>query len=280
GVVGQTLTVTYEFANQKRFWPSLSVTVAELDGAEAVQKQPHGDLLHAAPKNTARVPVGFIPKRRRLHTLDPHPINTASPFGFIKRALERRREDHLLIFPAMSPVDPRLLQQMQSAESSGPMMRPRRGGVDEFYGLKEFRTGENPRYIYWKRSARTGTLVAKEMTHVSPPRLLLLVDTHAPAARATEEQAAVEKSIAIAASLVNHAIEQGLPVGLFAWSDEWVAISPNRGKRHRRDLLTILARLPMNTTHPVSALMNASFALQESTTTTVLLTPRDVQLGL
>src|SRR2546427_12161376 len=32
GVVGQSMTVAYEFTNSKRFWPSLSVTVAELDG--------------------------------------------------------------------------------------------------------------------------------------------------------------------------------------------------------------------------------------------------------
>ena len=57
-------------------------------------------------------------------------------------------------------------------------MRPRRGGQDEFYGVKEYRTGENPRHIYWRRSARTGVLVAKEMTQVSPPKLLLLVDTN------------------------------------------------------------------------------------------------------
>ena len=95
-----------------------------------------------------------MPKRRGLHRLDRHQISTSFPFGFIKRALERRREDRLLIFPALASVDPKLLSLMQSAESSGPMMRPRRGGVDEFYGLKEFRTGENPRYIYWRRSAR------------------------------------------------------------------------------------------------------------------------------
>src|SRR4051812_12243566 len=177
GVVGQTLTVSYEFTNRKRFWPSLSVTIAELDGAEAFYKQPHGYLLHAAPRMTARVPVELIPKRRGLHRLDRHQISTSFPFGFIKRALERRREDRLLIFPALASVDQRLLSKMQSAESSGPMMRPRRGGVDEFYGLKEFRTGENPRYIYWKRSAKPGTMVAKEITHLSPPRLLLLADT-------------------------------------------------------------------------------------------------------
>src|SRR5437773_11569594 len=45
GVVGQPMSVSYEFTNAKRFWPSLSVTVAEIDGVEAFAKQPHGYLL-------------------------------------------------------------------------------------------------------------------------------------------------------------------------------------------------------------------------------------------
>ena len=45
----------------------------------------------------------------------------------------------------------------------------------------------------------------------------------------------------MAASLANHAIEAQLSVGLIAWShDGWVKVPPNRGKRHRRDVLTIL----------------------------------------
>src|SRR5213078_1555910 len=51
-VVGEAMTVVYQFTNRKRFWPSLSVTVAEIDGVEAFYKQPHGYLLHAAPGTT------------------------------------------------------------------------------------------------------------------------------------------------------------------------------------------------------------------------------------
>src|SRR4051812_20766882 len=273
GAVGQPITVTYEFTNSKRFWPSLSVTVAEIDGAEAFVKQPHGYLLHAAPKTVATVPVELQPKRRGLHTLDRHQISTSFPFGFIKRAIDRRQEDHLLVFPATGGVDPKIMSLMRSAESSGPTMKPRRGGMDEFYGLKEFRNGENPRYISWRHSARTGELVSKEMTHVSPPRLMLLVDTYiepslleplqlpyaaparkggagappAPMVALEQARATVERTIAMAASLVNFAIEQQLPVGIVAWSNGLNAVTANRGKRHRRDLLTILAQLPENT---------------------------------
>jgi uncharacterized protein (DUF58 family) len=157
-------------------------------------------------------------------------------------------------------------------------MRPRQGGTDEFYGVKEHRQGDNPRWIYWRRTARTGVVVAKEMTQVSPPRLLLLVDTFVPD-RSAESHGSVERTIAMAASLGNYALEAGLSVGLFVWSNGWLPVPANRGKRHRRDLLAVLAQLPLNTSHPPQELVDASRTSLSSGTTPVLLTPSDVQLG-
>ena len=79
GIVGQPMSVSYEFINSKKFWPSLSVTIAEIDGVEAFAKQPHGYLLHAAAKMRVTVPVELIPKRRGLHTLNRHQISTSFP---------------------------------------------------------------------------------------------------------------------------------------------------------------------------------------------------------
>src|SRR6185312_7005382 len=132
-------------------------------------------MLHAAAHQTATVPIEVMPKRRGLHEMERYQVSTSFPFGFIKRAVERKQRDTMLVYPAIGQVDPRLLSACRSADTAGAHMRPRRGGQDEFYGVKEYRTGENPRLINWRRSARTGVLVAKEMTQVSPPRLLLLV---------------------------------------------------------------------------------------------------------
>jgi len=238
-------------------------------------------MLHAAARMTASVPVELIPKRRGLYTLSRHQISTSFPFGFIKRAIERVAKDKFLVFPAMAMVSPQLLSRMISAETTGAMMRPRRGGMDEFYGLKEHREGENPRWIYWKRSARTGTLVAKEMTHVSPPRIVMIVDTFVGDERSRDMQAEVERCIAMAASLANHVSGQNLSLGLVCWtSDGWLSINPNRGKRHRLDILTALAQLPINRLHPSKDLIDESSGLQKSGTTIVLFTPQDIRLGL
>jgi uncharacterized protein (DUF58 family) len=279
GMVGRELSIQYELQNRKKFWPSLSVMVAELDGVDGFMTQPMAYLLHVPAKTSTTISAPIIPKRRGLHQLDRHQALTSFPFGFIRRAVLLGNNDSLLIYPALAEVDQRVIQMCQSAETTGSTMRPRRGGADEFYGVKEFRAGENPRWIYWRRSARTGTLVSKEMTHVSPPRFMLLVDTHI-AERTVQAHAAVERVIAMAASLVSEMLRQGMPVGLLVWSNGWHYSSPQRGKRHGRDVLGALARLPLNQTIGLRSLLDESYRLQKSGTTSMLLTPRNVQLNL
>lgn len=278
--VGEVATVVYEFANNKRFWPSLSVGLSELDGVEAFTKQPSTYLLHAAAGMVATVPAVLIPKRRGLHKLNRYQISTSFPFGFIKRAIERSAEDTIVVYPALGKVDNRVLQMARSAEKTGSTMRPRRGGQDEFYGVKEFRNGENPRMIYWKRSARTGVMVSKEMTQVAPPRLVLLVDTFLKD-RGEAEHVRVERAIAMAGSLAAVALQQGISVGMCARGEaDWVAVPPNRGKRQSRDILTTLARLPLNLKYDTQALLDESREIVGQGTTVVLFTPRDMQIGL
>lgn len=278
-VVGRQATITYRFINQKRYWPSLSVCLGELDGNEAFTRQVFCYMLHAAGGMTAVVPADVTLKRRGLYHLNRYQLSTSFPFGFIKRAIEKRQPDTILVFPAIARVDPKLLMLCRAAEKTGATMRPRRGGTDEIYGVKEYRPGDNPRWIYWRRSARTGVLVTKEMTQVSPPRLMLVVDTYL-SDRKLRSHAAVERTIARAGSLAVMALEQGLMVGLFCWNGTWQVIPPNRGKRQRRELLALLARLPLNTTHPIPALMDAAYEAMETGTTPVLFTPQDIHFGL
>lgn len=278
-IVGEPAPIQYEFTNRKRYWPSLSVTVGEITSAEFFSHQPQAYLLHAAARTTALVPTQIVPIRRGLHQFDKFQISTSFPFGFVKRAKDRSREEAILVYPPIGEVDRKLLAMCLSAEQSGARMKPRRGGTDEFYGVKEYRQGENPRWIYWRRSARTGTLVSKEMTQIAPPRILILLDTYV-RDRSRQRLAEVERTIAMAASLVSRTIDQGLAVGLFVWSGDWTHVAPMRGKRHSRELLTLLACLPANTQHDRRALLAKGHKLIESAMTPILLTPTEVEQNL
>ena len=277
--VGQPATIQYDFLNTKRIFPSLSVCLAELDGAEAFTEQPHAYVLHVAAGKSATVPVAVIPKRRGSQKLTSFQISTSFPFGFVKRALTGRSDDTILIYPAIGVVSPGLLAMCQSAERGGANMKPRRHGTDEFYGVKEFRAGDNPRWIYWKRSARTGELVSREMVQISPPRLLILVDSFIETPTAAEH-AAVEKAIAMAASLASRAMDSGMAVGLCAWGGKWVTISPQRGKRHCRDILTALGGLPINRTVAAQQVIEHAQGLMGEGVTPVLIGARAAQPSL
>jgi uncharacterized protein (DUF58 family) len=234
---------------------------------------------------TARIPVELIAKRRGLYEFDQYQLATSFPFGFIKRAVAGRHKDVIEIYPALAAVDRRLLTLCRSADTSGAPMRPRPGGADEFYGVKEHRDGDNPRWIYWRRSAHTNKLVSKQMTEVAPPRLLLLVDTSPPDPEKVRPPATaeilIERTISMAASLAAAALDDGLSVGLCAFvAGAWKAIPPTRGKNQRADLLSVLARLSVNASQPTSALLEACHALLKTGTTAILLTPHDLQVGL
>lgn len=272
--VGRTTLMHYSVINQKRVWASFSVTIAELDGAQSFRRQPQSYLLHAAPGQSAAITSEVIPKRRGMLQFDHYQLSTSFPFGFIKRAIVRRHADPLLVFPPMARVDPKLLTQFKSAEMTGNNLRPKPHGSDEFYGLRDYRPGESPRLIDWKRTARTGRLISREMTQVSPPRIVVVVDTHNPdssAARANH----VERSIAQAASLIDVALDAGLAVGLVVRGTHWSVMSANRGKRHKRELLTVLAMLPDAGSQRVddaTAALGQASAIANQMTTLVLFT--------
>ena len=281
--VGKAAVIAYQVKNGKRFWPSLSVTVAELDGSEGFVAQPQGYLLHASAGGTSDVSAEVIPLRRGVNQFEHFQLITGFPFGFVKRAVTDRQADKLLTYPAVATVDRSLLRLCRTAEHTGASMRPEPGGQDEFYGVKEFRAGESPRHIHWGRSARSVAagrpLVAREMTRAAPPRVLLLVDTFL-ADRTPAEFARVERAVAMAASVASAALEDELSVGLLAWIDGWRRIEPSRGKRHQTDLLSTLAKLPMNAAQDADRLLDQGLRHTRNGTTAVLFTPRPRPAGV
>jgi hypothetical protein len=65
-----------------------------------------------------------------------------------------------------------------------------------------------------------------------------------------------------------------------AWAGHWLIIPPSRGKRHVRDVLAALARLPLNQSAPRRDLVEqAAMGLHEGTTP-VLITADDVEQSL
>jgi hypothetical protein len=68
-------------------------------------------------------------------------------------------------------------------------------------------------------------------------------------------------------------------VGLCAWAGKWATIPPMRGKRHKNDLLALLAQLPLNREKQLDELTQQARPLLRNSATAVLLTPHEERLS-
>ncbi len=110
-----------------------------------------------------------------------------------------------LTCPAPSIVHPRRLT------APPPPARPRAAGPGgELLGARAFRSGDSPRDIHWRASARHGGLIVAERGAEEPPPELVLVIGRP----VTDDD---EQLLALAAAIGRQRITRGEPVRVLAW---------------------------------------------------------------
>ena len=73
---------------------------------------------------------------------------------------------------------------------------------EEYHGLRDYRSGDSPRWIHWRTSARRGELMVKEFEQQNEQDLALLIDPWLPRTKiAPELRDAMEQAISFAATV-------------------------------------------------------------------------------
>jgi len=244
----QTVHLGYFLRNRHRRGSSLALQIQELapEGIDSAA----GYCLHLPPKVGFRAGARFAARRRGRISLKDMQIATSFPFGFVKATRSIRQESSLVIWPARGHLKTNLLRsgavEVSSAAPSGAT-----GGQDEFFGLREYRPGDNPRWIHWRRSAGRDTPALREMARPLPEVLWVILDTYRQDSRASRPDSR-EKMLRFAATLIDHAFTRGYKVGLALAYDRAVAVHPPAaGRGPRRALLDALADADDNTNLPV-----------------------------
>jgi uncharacterized protein (DUF58 family) len=188
-------------------------------------------------KGSATFRYEAVPARRGIHDGGEVSISSGVPFGV--RTAERR-----LFVSSSIVVHPRWVTianfpLLESASTPHEVLHERRRGSGvEFYGIREYRSGDSLRHVHWRSSARTGRLYVREFEEQFASRLGVLIDAEEKIG--DEPNTTFEDAVACAASLVLYALEAGHPAQIFADS--------RSGTQHlfepgRRDTLDWLARL-------------------------------------
>ena len=86
-------------------------------------------------------------------------VATRFPFGLFEKSRELTAEGELIIYPAVDTVQ---LPVDHPGPRSGGNGALGRGHGDETLGLRFMRDGDDPRDVYWRKSALGGQLVLRE----------------------------------------------------------------------------------------------------------------------
>jgi uncharacterized protein (DUF58 family) len=226
--------------NCKRRLPSFSVEVEDLVDGHPIEKRCY--FLKLPAGRTQETAYRHIAPRRGRLRLSGFRLSTRFPFGLIHKSKDVEAPAELLVYPALCAVPVELLRGFASHHGRGAhKWRSRRG---EFFGLREFRQGDDPRDIHWRTSAHRGAPFVRETEDDEGQEVCLILDNggsgDVAAAHAdhVNEEAAFEQMVSLAASLACELLRRGYRVGLAARGDE---ITPEGGQAQATRLLRFLA---------------------------------------
>jgi len=92
-------------------------------------------------------------------------------------------------------------------------------GID-YYGVREFRSGDPLRHVHWKTTARRGDLVVREFEQETGTPLVVLIDNRAGNDNHKDYNVLLDAEARLAASVVHYAHYAGHPVTLAAYRGE------------------------------------------------------------
>jgi uncharacterized protein (DUF58 family) len=248
-VAGRLFKITYLVRNRRRWSHVWSLVIEELPVGGAAKWLPGAFLATLGPGQQQRVDLNAKCPRRGVVKLAGVRVVSRFPFGFFSCSVRHAISGELVVYPPVGRLrgDPwQVYRQMGTSQSR---FKQSHTAGDEFYGVREYRTGDNVRWIHWRRSAHAGELVVREMAWLPSTQMTVVIDpwstASAPASAkhyATSDVIA-ERLISTAASFICDALERGYRVGLICRGSESAAIAPAGGRPHRRRLLHALAML-------------------------------------
>ncbi len=181
---------------------------------------------------------------RGVYSVGPVQLVTGDPFGLTRRVEVAGAPGRLVVHPPIEHIPAASLAPGRDSEA--PAGAPMVGsGGDEFFAVREYRTGDDLRHVHWASTARRDNLMIRQVQVVLEGRLVVVVDLRAEA----HDSSSLESVLAAAASLAEAALRGGHHVRLATTAGTDTGFGT--GGDHRGLILDVLAAAQ---THPGSDL--------------------------
>ncbi len=201
--VGKPARIDLLLSNSSRFGTSEVEVVDQLPKPQSFEVP----TLWGGGGDVVEVPVTF--GHRGLYELGPAEVRVSEPFRLLQFVRKFRDRTEAVVYPEVHELSGFSLGSGNTEDGSRGSLGQR---GEEFAGLREYRRGDDRRHIHWKSVARTGQLFVKEFVLQAPRRYTVALDLRRGGLRVPESE--VEDAISVAASVLTHLKDEGLPFRL------------------------------------------------------------------
>lgn len=183
----------------------------------------------------------FIAEHRGRYQVGPMIAEVTDPFGLVRRRQQLAEPIEVVVHPQTEP----LLDRISSREFTDPVIRPPRSlpwpTGSEFYGMRDYQYGDDPRTIVWRAVAQHDTLLVREAEYGIADRVTVLIDTDASMYSSQARCPRFETAVRCAASVANVHLRDGFQVDLR--TSAGLLCAHMRGTQSRLQMLDALADL-------------------------------------
>ncbi len=292
---GDPLTVGMRLINKRKHFSSWAVTIEEQIHRQSDAAQNHSLWSYAAKEKTLKTTVYFpyVPAgqertgtyRGRLfdrgkYELGPVRISTQFPFGLFSRTISAPEKDTLYVYPRLGRLTRNWLQRNRQALAGADRRERRPGPEGDFYGVREWRSGDSLRYIHWRSSARTGKLVVRQFEQPRNRDVAILLDLWRSEKPTARERENVELAVSFAATVLSDLCRRGgSKVHLATHNDKPHCLDGPAAAALLQDMMKILAVLESRSDDCLPALMDHALNRIASGTEIILVSTRPVDLN-
>ncbi|HUY88917.1 MAG TPA: DUF58 domain-containing protein [Pirellulales bacterium] len=159
---------------------------------------------------------GRLPRRGR-YAFGPLRLYTQFPLGLLRYRMTIDQPESLVVYPRLGRLAPGWSRVQRSSDLGLGVAARQQGFVEgEFYGLRDWRSGDSRRWLHWRTSARRQTPVVRQFEQQRNEDLAIVLELWQPERPEAKDLETVELAVSFAGTILADLCRRG---------GKWLSIS-------------------------------------------------------
>lgn len=201
-MAGELASVSVTLENRKLLVSIWGMTVRDEVANDRERLEPEVLFVRVPRRGVRHALYDIRLMQRGRYRFGPLHVFTRFPLGLVERGLNVPSNAEVLVYPRLGRLSPQWKRDHLLAAELAHHQQLKKGVFDdEFHGIREFRSGDNPKAIHWRTSARQTQLMVREFHQSRDRNLLVLLDLWLPPEPRAEDDLRIELAVSFAATL-------------------------------------------------------------------------------